>query len=188
MSKRSRMGDQLTGGTRDVNPQLLSASTLTQSAADTTTTLEVALPVTRIPQSAKATIIEILKIFVTLTALPASASATEVIDTQTLAVSTASGGTTALAFNDPRVIALVNTGSRSAFTAAGTYFSLIGNNVHEVNLTDGAGHGLLIATDSIFLQLASSGTGNANSAYVKILYRYKSVGIMEFVGIAQQQQ
>lgn len=57
----------------------------------------------------------------------------------------------------------------------------------ELDLTDGAGHGVLIASDSIFAYLKSSGTGVTNTAAFKMLYRYKTVGVLEYVGIVQSQ-
>src|SRR3990172_1683925 len=53
---------QLTGGTRDVNPQWMKA-TNALTVADQYLENVIHLPVTRIPQSQRATIIEILKVF-----------------------------------------------------------------------------------------------------------------------------
>jgi len=58
----------------------------------------------------------------------------------------------------------------------------------EIDLTDGAGHGVLVATDKMFLSVVSEGTGDTNDVTCKILYRYKTVGITEYVGIVQSQQ
>lgn len=57
----------------------------------------------------------------------------------------------------------------------------------EVNLTDEAGHGVLVATDKIYLTVHSENTGDTNDVGVKMLYRYKTVGISEYVGIVQSQ-
>jgi hypothetical protein len=56
-----------------------------------------------------------------------------------------------------------------------------------LDLTDGAGHGLLIATDNIFMTVYSSNTGNANEVGCKILYRWKNVSVEEYIGIVQSQ-
>lgn len=63
--------------------------------------------------------------------------------------------------------------------------------IHD--LTDGAGHGILVATDSIFfgvLNPAGYGAGGANSlgAEANLLYRWKDVSIEEYIGIVQSQQ
>lgn len=57
----------------------------------------------------------------------------------------------------------------------------------EVDLTDGAGHGVLVATDKIYLSVVSESTGNTNDVICRMLYRYKTVGITEYVGIVQSQ-
>ena len=181
-------GDQLTGGTKDVNPQWLNCPTLTQSGADTTTTQEVNINLSKLPTSPNSAIVmEILKILLTTTPLPNIASVTEVLDQIVATVSTSTGGTTALAFNDSRVIAQLTQQQRGAFTAAGTYANTLPG-VLEADLTDGAGHGMLVATDSIFLQCSSTTTGNSNVVSCKILYRFKKIGLTEYIGIVQQQQ
>jgi len=58
----------------------------------------------------------------------------------------------------------------------------------EIDLTDGAGHGVLVATDKMYLSVWSESTGDTNDVTCKILYRYKTVGITEYVGIVQSQQ
>ena len=175
------------GSRRDVNPQFMNSALLTQSGADTTTSLEIPLPVSRVPSATQSTIIEILKIWLSPTLLPAIASVTEVVDTLTVSISTVTGGTTAFAFNDSRVLCQLLNSQRGAFTAAGTY-SRLGEGITMIDLTDGNGNGVLVASDSLFLQIVSTGTGVANSVSMKLLYRFKTVGFMEFVGIAQSQQ
>lgn len=56
------------------------------------------------------------------------------------------------------------------------------------NLTDGAGHGYLVATDYIFAQVGSQNTNAAQFVDIKILYRWKNVGLQEYIGIVQGQQ
>lgn len=58
----------------------------------------------------------------------------------------------------------------------------------EDDLTDGAGHGVLIATDSIYCNLQSVVTGILNDVVVKIGYRWKEVALVEYIGIVQSQQ
>lgn len=66
-------------------------------------------------------------------------------------------------------------------------------NVHD--LTDGAGHGVLIATDNIYLSMtllsASIDGGSYTSngqARADLLYRFKDVTLTEYIGIVQSQQ
>ena len=181
------MSKRKIGGFKDIKPQWLNCPTVTQTGADTTTSLEVQLPIARIASTTSATVIEILRVYAALTGLPTIASVTEAVDSQTLTISTSSGGTVDLAFNDGRVLCVFSRQQRGAFTAGGTY-SRTNNEIMEFNLTDNNGNGVLVASDSIFLQLSSVTTGNANIAQVKVLYRFKSVGYLEYIGIAQSQQ
>lgn len=186
MRREGGEGGLLTGGTGDVSPQWLSFSAA-QSAADTTTTATQAIPVQRLPQSGRAQVLEILKVVFNTTALPASASATETIDSINVFISTTSFGTTATNAAEPRVFAYDAVANRSAFTAAGTYMASLPQ-IRFFDCTDGAGHGVLVATDNIYAQVSSSGTGNTNTANIKILYRWKNVGLQEYIGLVQSQQ
>lgn len=177
---------QLTGGTNDVSPQWLSISAA-QSAADTTTTITTAIPVQRLGNGTRAQVMEVLKVWFQYPTFPPSASATEAFDNMSAMLSTTSFGTTTVAFSDPRVFAGVSRISRHAFTAAGTYFQMMDNTV-LYDCTDGAGHGVLVATDNIFTQIASVTTGTTNTFSIKILYRWKNVSLAEYVGIVQSQQ
>lgn len=57
-------------------------------------------------------------------------------------------------------------------------------------LNDGAGHGLLVATDNIYLSYVVQGVlPSSPLAFIaRMLYRFKEVGISEYVGIVQSQQ
>jgi hypothetical protein len=186
--KRART-DSITGGTGDVNPQLLS-DTAVQSAADTTTTTQVALPIQRVAANApnQAIVMEVLKVYIDHTNFPASASAAETTDTITIAFSTKNFGTTGVTLGEPAVFALYNAATRTAFTAAGSFYTVVKVAPHVIDLTDGAGHGILVATDSIFIQVNSAATGLTISAPFKILYRWKRVSLTEYIGIVQSQQ
>lgn len=182
-----KRGRELTGGTGDVNPQFLSF-TATQSAADTTTSIQVALPVQRLQNRNMAQVMEVLKVFWNTSTPPAIAAVGESLDSITAVLSTVSFGTTNAVFSDPRVIALTNVAQRGAFTAGGTYVNSYETRPFVQDLTDGAGHGVLVATDSLFMQVQSATTGNANIAQCKVLYRMKNVSMTEYVGIVQSQQ
>lgn len=68
-----------------------------------------------------------------------------------------------------------------------------GIDIHD--LTDGAGHGLLVATDNIWLSHAltvncpgiafQTGSGQVTC---EIIYRMKKITLAEYVGIVQSQQ
>lgn len=68
-----------------------------------------------------------------------------------------------------------------------------GIDIHD--LTDGAGHGLLVATDSIwltqYLSIAAAGSIGFTSSIgtiAEIIYRFKKVTLQEYIGIVQSQQ
>jgi len=159
-----------------------------QSAADTTTTITQAVPVQRLPNGTKAQVMEVLKVGYLTTQLPAIASATEATDTISIFLSTASFGTTDTNYAEPRVFDGLHQAQTGAFTAAGTYVRLGTQFPVLHDLTDGAGHGVLVATDNIYAQVQSVGTGIAIAGRIKILYRWKNIGLSEYIGIVSSQQ
>jgi len=71
------------------------------------------------------------------------------------------------------------------FVTTGGY---AGNMPIQIDMTDGAGNGILIATDRIFI-VGGNLSGTIAATYVcNILYRMVEVGIQEYVGIVQSQQ
>lgn len=73
-------------------------------------------------------------------------------------------------------------------------FSTDNEGVDYHDLTDGAGHGVLIATDNVWLTaflngaVPDIGTTAALNVYADLLYRFKKVTLQEYVGIVQSQQ
>lgn len=167
----------LTGGTGDVNPQYLTV-VAPQSGADTTTTTQVALPIQRLPNAARAQVMELLKIYYTIGSTP-----TEVDNFVEVTLSTTSFGTTATNFGEPRVFSTYR--RVVAITTSG---QIVYQEPFVQDLTDGAGHGILVATDSIFVQIVSATTGATNIARIKIMYRMKNVSLAEYIGVVQSQQ
>lgn len=187
--KRRRIegGDgSITGGTGDVNPQFLTF-TATQSGADTVTSTAQAIPIQRLPSGGRAQVLELLKAFVQMPDLVVSATATETTDSITLFLSTSNLGATATTMAEPRVFGACELRDRSAFSAGGTYFTEY-TRFKVIDLTDGAGHGFLVATDNVYGQVVSVGTGAANSVIIKLYYRWKNVSLQEYIGIVQSQQ
>ena len=188
MVKRG-FGDMLTGGTKDVNPQFLSFTAAT-SAADTTTTTSQSLPIQRLPTAGRSQVMEVLKVFVERPSYPTLAAVTEVLDNMLLYLTTKSFGTTAIGGigAEATVFCADTSESRGAFTAAGTYKTTVADRIQVYDLTDGAGHGIIIATDNIFAQVQSSGIGAVITFGIKIMYRMKNVGLAEYIGVVQSQQ
>lgn len=180
---------QLTGGTDDVNPQYLSGNILL-SGANTTTVASLQTPIVRVgsDNSGQATIMEVLKVFVEMPnnntegAAATSRSADFSINTSD------PGITSVVGLDSPRTIASFQAVVRNAFTAGGT--GMLAWQVDPLvwDLTDGAGHGVLVATDNIFIQASTTGFTGAVVFRYKILYRFKKVKLVEYIGIVQSQQ
>lgn len=167
---------ELTGGTGDTNPQLLT-TTITQPAADTAITTEIPIPIARFQQKkGKAIVFEVLGIAYYLTDFAAIAAQANV--RCSLATADVTGVDAPQVFDQFRVDGIFA-------TAVGfQYYPL----TQYVDLSDGAGHGFLVATDNIFATLQSTATGLANVITVKVKYRFKEVGLTEYLGIVAGQQ
>lgn len=176
----------LTGGTGDVSPQLWNLGALTLSAANTFTEDEIPVPVTRYNSSrTRATVMEVLKVFISMPDTDANNSAGGSVIHASVNLSTKS-----LNGNTPQsssVFAFAQRANRGAFTAAGTYQATDIDPI-VIDLTDGAGHGVLVATDAIFLNGSTTGFTAAATYVVKLLYRFKEVSLAEYIGIVQSQQ
>ena len=177
----------LTGGTGDVNPQFLNAI-YSEGAAHTWSTGHLAIPITKLPiAKGRANVFEVLKV------MWDAPSWGDYSATQTLrggrAVLYVGPALAALpSFGNSRVIALMEQMYIGAFTALGSFADSTAQPLIQ-DLTDGAGHGVLIATDDInFGILGFSSNTIAMTFSVKILYRIKSVGLIEYLGIVQSQQ
>jgi hypothetical protein len=168
----------LTGGSGDVNPQYVHNS-VTQSGSDTTTTQQITLPIDRLMFGGnRIGSVEVLSVtfdwrnpLTLATALSLSA-----------ALTTKSFGTTKVNYNEPTAFAFFHLVTFLT-TAAGSTITM----PYRFDCTDAAGHGILVATDSIFLSCSSSTTSQANTVDVKIEYRYKNITVTEYVGVVQSQ-
>jgi len=184
--KRGRSGDVLTGGSGDVNPQWFTLPPATTSAANTFTEIQTPLPVQRFNQkSGKSLVMEILQAHVFLgewDANPAAlgSSASIVYQLGTIAQLAVSNSL-------PQNILGVGRNWRGAFTAGGSYEAASDNPI-QVDLTDGAGHGLLVATDAIFQDVNTLGFAGAATVQARLLYRWKEITLQEYIGIVQSQQ
>lgn len=209
-TKRARSNsNSLTGGTNDVNPQwLVARNNIASTGTDSTTLTNIPLPNNKIvqPYSGKPVICEILKVHFWLfpahsvpIANPAGANqhvdnAIDLALTYGTPFATSSTVDTIDFGNSLVITALaVQTHQRVVSSSA-----LSPANMDEfdrtiqpyvIDLTDGAGHGLLCATDTIgfYLGLSQPSAGNYFST-VRMLFRYKAVGLEEYVTMLQSQQ
>jgi len=173
--KRIRDPLNLGGGTGDVNPQFMNINaTITAGSVVTTTT---PIPIQRLQQSGRAQVMEVLKVI-----FDNSLFNTLEADSAALArVTTKNFATTAVTPNEPTCFAYMNNWYKITTSGAVEFIG-----PYVLDLTDGAGHGFLVATDNIFVQTNSVNV--TGSLSVKILYRWKNVSTTEYVGIVQSQQ
>lgn len=176
MSKRARSA-LLTGGTGDVNPQFMNLA-LTESAANTFTQTEFPIPVLRgVIGRDKYQVMEVLKV-------EFFNGGFSTIDIVVGHLQLTTSSKTARVFgNDPDVIAysvidvdFLTGGSQAVDTQPKTW-----------DLTDGAGHGIIVASQSIFLACQGTGQVAATVNFCRVLYRFKNISVQEFVGLAIQQ-
>lgn len=189
----------LTGGTLDVNPQWWTLGKVKQTGPNTVTTEAILVPINRYPQgkNGRVNVIEILKVMWETFAFPLWTNNGQVnLGGLTATLSTRNPGGSYPVMEDPSVIDFVvkdwyGSGSSGAATqTAATLWVDEEPVLHD--LTDGAGHGILLATDQVYITLGTYGMSNqANElaeVKVKILYRYKQVSLTEYIGIVQSQQ
>lgn len=187
MSKRGR-SNTLTGGTGDVKPQILTASTGVAGAIDDYVVNVIVLPVPRIGmQKNRAMIMEVLKVWWYLAVddisdLTGAQWAFLTTNTARFNTQTSTAITMALDALEPNTFAMAG-----FFRTLSTNGATVTNYPAVVDLTDGNGNGILIATDRIFI-IGGNIAGTAGATYTcKILYRMVNVGIEEYVGIVQSQ-
>ena len=174
--------DTLTGGTGDVNPQILTI-TATQTAADTTTIIQQPLPIPRYPTAkGRNLVMEFLWVdYYDIIATTTAANTTQLITITTNPTAFANSLT---AIQDARLL--------DAWWRVVTFATAVGFLEKPVeryqDLTDANGHGILVAADNLYVGTYSTGTTYANSAVIKLAYRWKEVSLEEYIGIVQSQQ
>ena len=188
--RRSNSMSGLTGGSRDVNPQFLNVS-ITQHTHNENIKFNFAVPVVRTPGTGnKVTVMEILKIGFMFANPPPVIEVVGFHGVSTYASVNIGEQTTHQAFHHWSVLAAVNVSTHGAFTVGGTFTAHL-TEPFWYDLTDGAGHGVLVATDTMTIMCDTYGyaeTGPLQRAEAKILYRFKRIGMSEYIGIVQSQQ
>lgn len=181
--KRTR--DNITGGTGDFNPQWLRFSTV-QGFVNADAKAAIPIPINRVGTNKnKATVIEILKVQWRLPNVDTNhaAGGNTLLVAATLATNTGPAGDN---FDSAAVIDEANFTWRGAFSAGGSFQNFVDNIVlHDI--TDGAGHGVLVGTDQIYLNLTTQNFNAVQSVYCSILYRFKEVTLPDYIGIVQSQ-
>jgi len=159
-----------------VNPQTLGLIVV-ESAANTFTQAEVGIPVLRTGISAtRAQVIEAL--WVEWQVPAGSQAAADGVDMQL----TTSSQAALVTLNDPDILARYS--DVVAFTTSGATRTQL---IVKQDLTDGAGHGLIVATNAIFIGVIGSSQSGALTARCRLAYRFKNVSLQEFIGLSIQQ-
>lgn len=212
MSKRPKT-DSLTGGTRDVNPQwwrlpTLSAGGITAGTPYIPAVVGVGptafpVPVQRLSQaSGRAIVMEILKVRWNPTVAQTLTNTSQFLTLTARGYLATSTNNASPAYDygpaNPKVVSFF---SKAAAYGRGNLDSTFlvwqeGETPWIDDLTDGAGHGVLVATDNIYASfwfaLVDIGSTDEPSASgiceCDILYRWKEVSLTEYIGIVQSQQ
>lgn len=182
----------LTGGSHDVNPQPLRARVVPASftgglapAFGTTSvaTVAIPIPVQRLASGGRAQVLEILKWQYDVNLTTPTSAAQQWIFSITISTRSNSTNEPAMGCADPYTIDHVKFESAPA----------TGTTSHQASgqrdLTDGAGHGVLMGMDTIYIQCglnasqAAATAGCTGAANVCIWYRWKNVGFSEYVGM-----
>lgn len=169
------------GSKKDLYPEWI-VTQWTLSGADTPTQKIIQIPINKIQGKAgSATIIEILWAEIYPEQFPTVAS-------NSLAVGIATSDLT---------IATSDTSGYTAFgSALGAFvwvagFTTSGYNSFKfpgiINFSTNDGHGILVATDRLFLSADTAAWGSTLELTVKIFYRFVTVSLQEYVGIVQSQ-
>lgn len=170
----------LTGGTGDVNPQIWKIQVTTVGVNATTN--KVALPVQRLRNSNKSMTMELLQVKydVNITTPSHTHHVFFGLSTQTLPV------TNTVSVIDNTIIDYNKILAGSGTYGAGPSTLRILSNQFVTDFTDKAAHGVLVATDGLGVWVMQSDAavgGVTVTAY--IYYRWKNVGLKEYIGIVQ---
>jgi len=182
----------LTGGTGDVNPQFMNIR-IVQTATNSLATNNVVIPIARTKQfGAKTTVMEILKVFICFNEFPGMAGVNPAVQSHHTYGALLIGDQQALrSFEHWSIIACKYVRVVKMEIAGADSPWVIEQQMPWCwDLTDGQGHGILVATDSLTAQIHTTNylPGGLNGVEIKILYRFKNVALTEYLGIVQGQQ
>ena len=161
-----------------MNPQLLGGRVV-ESAANTFTQATIAVPVNRVTGSSNfAQVIEALWVEFDLTGVEGFNAINEGFVCQL----TQTSKTAIVLIDDADMIAKQSIEVQAIVTSGGG----IQQNIVRVNLTDMAGHGPIIATPNVFFGISGLALAAVVTASFRMAYRFKNVGLQEYVGLAIQ--
>jgi len=180
--KRGYCGDQLTGGSGDVNPQYIQC-VMDPATPGNPEEWQIMTPYSRMARTGQhVTIMEVLSVTWEIPQVPVPIGAvSDLLLNMYVATRPGTNGEVMA----PGVIDSMKLQVQHPTTVlngASVWFQ----RTIEHNLSDSAGHGILVGTDAIWL--GSSGTAAWHiRGGVKIMYRFKTVGLQDYIGIVTAQ-
>jgi len=171
----------------DEYPQWYGMSVI-PTAAGTTETFPLRLPVSRLQAGGSTTtsvVIEILGVNWKAPGPPPIANPAESQNNWRAFLTTRDHGIAVPELDELDIIDWFALEYQGAFSALGTYATLHEENRYH-DLTDKDGHGCLVAVDAIYLQLSGSATF-AVACQFRILYRFRRIALAEYIGMIQSQ-
>jgi len=165
---------ELTGGTKDVNPQHMSMIVTKDTTADIAWSTEVALPVQRLNNRNRSMVMEALSIEY---------------------YCKGAGDTTKHWIMGIATTKLPGSGAPAPSLVNGAIFHMTVRKRENMDdepfivydLTDGAGHGRLIAADKIY-PFAQASVTDKQDVEIRLIYRWKNVSLTEYIGLVQATQ
>lgn len=180
--KRGR--DTLTGGSGDVNPQQM-VFTVTQTGNDVTTIGALQMPIPRLPtKPGKNLVIELLEVEYYWHGGVAGAAGVTIDMAASVTTNPVVPANELELVQDVRKLSWI--AQRTVDVTATGIVDI--ENRYTDDLTDRAGHGFLVATDRLYFNVFSTNTGQANTIVFSLMYRFKEVALVEYIGIVQSQQ
>lgn len=180
--------DRLTGGTNDVNPQWMSIKLVAPTTTAVAEKNAWPIPINRMISLRSAQVLEILKVELTSvfgTDADTAGAASQVVTLGSNPLHAPTGAITLAQATKPSDAGVICQFRR--VTDMATYVGVREHRSPEVlDLTDGAGHGVLVGADNLYtenLQIVGATTGALYETYLRILYRFKNVSMAEYVGI-----
>lgn len=189
--KRKAGGDgSVTGGTGDYHPQLLQIYG-TESATDTATLITIPVPRPNIVTNSSKVVMEILMVKSYKPMYPDVTNNVSYLSmlsgTPNLTAPSAFNYTDANSLalmkmiTDPRTISVDCWSGTYAAHSATSDFSY--NIEHDDDLQDARGYGFLYPGDNLYWYITSYNTAGKATFGLRIMYRWKKVGITEYLGM-----
>ncbi len=185
--KRKTSGGSLTGGTGDVKPQFLTATTPVGAGTNDYSVISIQVPRIILSSQDNATIMEILRVdyYLGIEDLADSDAVTFGFlspNLRRLQDETSTFTSMREDVQDPLVFAFV-VQNQNVTVQGGS------SNVMPLSYdcTDSNGNGILMASDRFFFVTGAIAASSVIDSTVKILYRMVNVDIIEYVGIVQSQ-